>query len=166
MEEYTLLVDKNDEYKGVKLRSELTQSDIIRISSVWIHDSQGNILLAQRGFNKKKDPGKWGPAVAGTHSEGDTYESNAIRETMEEIGVVLAEKNFLARKKFFVERPQESFFCTVFLAQVEKTAQLTVDPVEVAAVKWFTRNELITALEDRNADFIRSVRYYFDLFEK
>jgi len=49
-----IIVNKNDKIIGYKERGTLKSSDIYRVSSLWIQNSQGKILLAQRSFNKKK----------------------------------------------------------------------------------------------------------------
>ena len=41
-----------------------------RVSALWVTDSKGRILLAQRVLTKRHNPGKWGRAVAGTVEEG------------------------------------------------------------------------------------------------
>ena len=45
------------------------------------------IVERQTAFDKKYDPGKWGPSAAGTVEEGETYQSNIIKELQEEIGL-------------------------------------------------------------------------------
>ena len=83
-------VNENDEVVEVfegKNWGDLHPESIYRVSSLWITNSKGEVLLARRAFNKKHDPGKWGPAVSGTVEEGETYESNIIKETEEELGI-------------------------------------------------------------------------------
>ena len=81
------IVNDQDEIIGYKKRGTLVQADIYRVAALWVTNSKGEILLAQRQLGKRHDPGKWGPAVAGTVDEGETYESNIIKETEEEIGL-------------------------------------------------------------------------------
>ena len=57
------------------------------MSSLWVMNSKGEVLLAQRVFDKKHDPGKWGPAVAGTVEKGEDYDSNMLKEAGEEVGL-------------------------------------------------------------------------------
>lgn len=53
-----------------KSRDDIDYSkDIFRTASLWITNSNGDILLAQRKFDKKVDPGKWAEAVVGTVEE-------------------------------------------------------------------------------------------------
>ena len=49
-----VIVNENDEIIGSKERGTLNQSDIYRVSALWIQNSKGEILLAQRSFNKKR----------------------------------------------------------------------------------------------------------------
>ena len=81
------VVNQQDEIIGYKEKSLITTDDIYRVSALWITDTTGRILLAKRAFTKSRHPGLWGPAVAGTVEEGETYESNIIKEAEEEIGL-------------------------------------------------------------------------------
>src|SRR3989344_2570418 len=87
MSEKTIIVDEHDNPIGLKDREDITSEDIYRVSLLWITNSKGEILLARRAYTKSHDPGKWGPAVAGTVEEGETYESNIIKEAEEELGL-------------------------------------------------------------------------------
>ena len=70
MSEEIIIVDKEDNIIGYKDRYKLDPSDIYRVSALWLTNSKEDILLAQRSFDKKHYPGKWGPAVAGTVKKG------------------------------------------------------------------------------------------------
>jgi isopentenyl-diphosphate Delta-isomerase len=77
MSEKIIIVDENDNVVGAKEKSDIDYSkDIYRSSALWIFNSGGEILLAQRSVKDDRHPGHWGPAVAGTVDEGETYESN------------------------------------------------------------------------------------------
>jgi len=81
------IVNEQDEIIKVVDIKDRKPGEICRITGLWLTDPEGNILLAQRAFNKKLSPGLWGPAAAGTVEEGETYESNIIKEAEEEIGL-------------------------------------------------------------------------------
>jgi isopentenyldiphosphate isomerase len=82
-----IIVNDQDEIIGYKERGTVQLEDIYRVSALWVTNSQGDILLAQRSFNKKHHPGGWGPAVAGTVDEDESYEENIIKEATEEVGL-------------------------------------------------------------------------------
>jgi len=147
-----IIVNDQDEIIGHKERGTLVKEDIYRVSALWITNSNGDILLAQRKFTKKHDPGKWGPAVAGTIDEGETYDSNIIKEAEEEIGLkdiqpkagpklrVTGEHNYFGQwYKLVVNKPAEDF-----LIQAE----------EVEQVKWFTRSELGQELREHPSTYL------------
>jgi len=88
MQDLYQIVDDQDNLIGAKPRNEIDfKNDYYRISGLWLTNSKGQILIAQRLLTKDKDPGKWGPAAAGTLEVGETYESNAYKEADEEIGL-------------------------------------------------------------------------------
>src|SRR3989338_1951374 len=93
-----IIVNDEDEGVGVKDRETLDYSkDIYRVSALCIANSHGQSLLAKRAYTKKHNPGKWGPAAAGTVEEGESYESNITKEAREELGIEQA--SLLKKKK-------------------------------------------------------------------
>jgi isopentenyldiphosphate isomerase len=81
------IVDENDHIIGYKERGALDSKDIFRTASLWITNSNDDVLLAQRKYDKKVDPGKWAEAVGGTVEGGDSYSDTIIREAEEELGL-------------------------------------------------------------------------------
>jgi isopentenyldiphosphate isomerase len=54
------VVNEKDEIIGHKDRADVDPSvDIVRSASLWITNRNGDILLAQRKFTKRNNPGKW-----------------------------------------------------------------------------------------------------------
>lgn len=139
------IVDKQDNVIGVKERAELDyNADIYRVAALWVSNDKGEVPLAQRAQNKDKDPGVWGPAVAGTVDDGEDYDSNIYKEAEEEIGLkgVVFEKS----AKIFVPAPR-MYFCQIYTCKLNLPAnEFKPDPVEVAGVKWIDlevlKNEL------------------------
>lgn len=102
------IVNEKDEIIGTKERSEIDYTtDIYRVSALWITNSLGQALLAKRAATKDKDPSKWGPAVAGTIEEGETYDSNIYKEAEEEIGLTGVE--FTKTRKLYTDHPRKAF---------------------------------------------------------
>lgn len=162
--EKIVIVNENDEIIGHKERGTLNQSDIYRVAALWIQNSKGQILLAQRSFNKKNHPGKWGPAVAGTIDEGESYESNIIKEAEEEIGL----KNQKFQKSFHHFRDGEHrHFTQWFFALVDKKIEeFTIQEEEVEKIKWFTREELLSELKNNPDKFLKAIPECVNFFNK
>ncbi len=91
MTDFTI-VDSNDNPIGAKHRQDKQYDDIYRVAALWLTDSiTGDVLLAQRKWTKKNNPGKWAAAVSGTVEPNETYEINIVKEIEEEIGLTAME---------------------------------------------------------------------------
>ena len=151
------IVNENDEIIEYKDKKEADKNPelIYRVSSLWVTNTDGKILLAQRAFNKKHDPGKWGPAVAGTVEEGETYESNIIKETEEEIGlkniklIPGTKKRKITAYNYFVQE--------FLLTLPAGFNDFEVQKDEVEQIKWFTEEELKKKLAEHPDDFLKGI---------
>jgi isopentenyldiphosphate isomerase len=122
------IVDEQDNIIGSKPRNEIDfKNDYFRISGLWLTNSHGQVLIAQRHLTKDKDPGLWAPAAAGTLEVGETYESNIYKEAEEEIG--LSGITFAVGPKMKFDEPRKDEF----------VLQLS----EVEQVKWIDKYDLV-----------------------
>lgn len=151
--------DEVIEYKDINNRD---NKDIIRVSGLWIVDRDGNTLLAQRSFNKKHGPGQWGPAVAGTVEEGETYESNIIKEAEEEIGLKDI-KPILGPK--YRRSTTHEYFSQWFILEISKDTHLEVQKEEVENVKWFSKVELEKLVEEKPEMFLQNFKQYMEIYK-
>ena len=154
--EQIIIVDKNDVVIGTKARADVSADDIYRSSALWITDQSGNILLAQRSFNKSHDAGKWGPAVAGTNAERESYEQNIMKEAAEEIGLKLKNPKKLAKK--FFKNDTESYFAQWFTTVIRKNETLKPQKEEVEELGWFSREDLQMLLKEMPDMFVDSAQ--------
>lgn len=152
--EKIIVVDDEDNLLGVKDRGSLTRLDIYRVSALWITNNKGQIFLAKRAYTKKNDPGMWGPAVAGTVEEGETYKLNMVKEAEEELGL----KNLKLKEgpKQRVKSPH-NHFTQWFFSELKDDVLLDFDKKEVAEVKWFDKEELITIVEKNPEKIVPSM---------
>lgn len=129
------IVDDHDKLIGIKERKEVDyKNDIYRVSALWLTNSKGQTLLAKRAAVKDKDPGKWGPAVAGTIDEGETYDDNIYKEAMEEIGLEGAD--FTKGLKIRITQPR-NYFCQWYFVTLDREADTFVmQEDEVDELEW------------------------------
>lgn len=152
-----IIVNGQDEFIGHKERHGIAKDDIYRVAALWVTNSRGDILLAQRKFTKSHDPGKWGAAAAGTLDEGETYESNLIKEAEEELGLknikpALGPKNRVTG--------EHNYFEQWYTLKIDTLAEdLTIQEDEVEQVKWFTRAELERDLRDHPNKYLKGMRW-------
>lgn len=158
-----IIVDENDNIIANKERETLKAEDIYRVSALWLTNSNGEILLARRALTKSHSPGKWGPAVAGTVEEGETYDSNIVKETEEEIG--LKNIKFKQGPKIKISPGQHSYFCQWYLAEIDKPLEeFKIQKREVEEIKWFSKKEIKKKLQKNPNEFIYSVNQWIKLF--
>ncbi len=157
-----IIADENDNITASKGRESLEAGDIYRVSALWLINSKGDILLARRALSKTHSPGKWGPAVAGTIEDGETYDSNIIKETEEELGL----KNIKFEKGSKIKiSGKYNYFCQWYSAEIDKMAEeFKIQESEVAEVKWFSRKELKKKLRENPEEFIASTSRWINLF--
>ncbi len=129
------IVDNQDTLIGVKERSEVDyKTDIYRVSALWLTNLKGQTLLAKRAPVKDKDPNKWGPAVAGTIDEGETYDVNIYKEAEEEIG--LTGEQFKKGPKMLIKHPR-TYFCQWYFVSLDRnTDNFMMQEDEVAELAW------------------------------
>lgn len=102
-----------------------------------------SLLLIERARHPR-DP--WSGHLAfpgGRVEDGDAHpRSAAMRETAEEVGVVLGEHEFVARVGTFPARPM-SLAISVHAFALERTPTLELDPAEVADAFWVPLTHLL-----------------------
>lgn len=155
------IVNEQDEIIGYEDRSNQNPKNITRISALWVTDKNGNVLLAQRAFSKKIDPGVWGAAVAGTVEEGETYESNIIKEAEEEIGLMGIKPSLGPKIR---RSTSHEYFAQWFTVVVPADYQFKKQDQEVEEIKWFTKDELRKSFNEKPEMFITNFNQYFSYF--
>lgn len=136
------VVDRSDRVIGLKSREELDlEKDIVRSASLWITNNRGEVLLAQRKFTKRTDPGKWAEAVGGTVDGKDSYEETIYREAEEELGI-LGQKFILGPKQFIAGPPNSYFVQWYYLTLDWPIEKFTPQKSEVEQVAWWIMDEL------------------------
>jgi isopentenyl-diphosphate delta-isomerase len=155
------IVDENDNIIDYIERDDRDVNSIYRVSYLWVTDTDGKILLARRAFNKKHDPGKWGPAVAGTVEENETYEENIIKEAEEELGLVNIQA-VLGMKRRVSTKYQ--YFSQEFLLKLPSGFNsFKIQEDEVAEIKWFTEEELKKELKENPDIFLKGIHDRFSI---
>ena len=82
------VVDEHDEVTGQATRGEVHAQGLLhRAVHVLVFNKRGDILLQQRSMLKDAHPGVWDSSVSGHLDAGEAYETAAVRELAEEMGI-------------------------------------------------------------------------------
>lgn len=165
MKPLNYLVDETDEVIGEAQRHEIDfAQDIYRVTGVWVINSDNQALIAQRKFTKKKDPGLWGPSVAGTVEVGETYDDNARKEAEEEIGMQGFELTKL--EKIRVRTPQ-NYFCQYYGVKVDwPVEKFVAQEDEVEQLRWVNIDDLKQDIQNNPEKYIKSMAQSLTVLEE
>lgn len=157
------VVNEKDEIIEYKERADVDPTvDIVRSASLWITNSNGDILLAQRQFTKRSNPGKWSEAVGGTVEGDDDYESTMLREAKEEIGISV--ERYEIGPKQFVSSPTKYFvqwYTAVIDAPIET---FSIQEEELEQVAWISKEQFVKELNDSPEKYIDEIQDIAHLF--
>jgi isopentenyldiphosphate isomerase len=142
------LIEVVNENNGEKTGQALPRAEVLskqlwcRTTNIYILNRKGEILCHQRSLNKERYPGAWSTHFGGHLSQGEDYESNALKEVSEELGVHIpfiklvpwrTTKNDKAR--IWVRE-----YMTVFDGDISK---LSVQQSEVEQLKWCSIEQIM-----------------------
>ncbi len=159
MTEQYIVVDENDTIVGYKERREDIHptKEYYRITGLRLTNSQGDIFIAQRAWNKRLDPGKRCPAVSWTVEKWESYEQNMIKEMEEEIGLTGVPLTLWPKYKRTWDCPNH--FTQMFFAKVDKDiSEFTIEEWSVEAVKWISKDELKKDIAAHPDHYITSMK--------
>jgi len=157
------IVNEQDEIIKYIDRAEKQPWEISRVAGLWVTNKRGDVLLAQRSFDKKIDPGKWGPAVGGTVEEGETYEQNIIKEAEEEIGLT----GMILKTEHKNRRStNHEYFGQWFSTVVDSNYPFVKQDSEVEQIKWFSKEELIKSFKENPENYLPSFGSNIEYFLK
>ncbi len=144
--------DINNKFLGVKTREFCHGENpkcYHKAVYIWIRNKKGQILVQQKSLNKTHSPGKWDMPVAGHVKAGEPILDACVRETQEELGILIPKKDFVFKQQFLYEKGHQ--FCEIFV--VNKNVDLktiTLQAEEVAQVKWLNFDEFANLLFSTN----------------
>ena len=139
-------VDKDDNVIGTVWKSEAHRdlNIIHREVAVCLFSKKGEVLLAQRSFDKKNDPGAWKMTSAGHPLSGESPETAVKRELFEELGInvdpVFYGKYFSSHN--IQGENQESRFTWLYYALLDEYPKTVLQKSEINDAKWVKVQDL------------------------
>lgn len=172
--EYIDIVTKEGKPTGKsELKSVIHQKGLYHHTAhIWFYTKNGDILLSQRSEKKAICPLMWDVSVAGHVDAGETIISAAIRETKEEISLIIYETDLQKIGVFecfqsYENGIQDNEFHNTFVSELKVSlSELAIQEEEVEAIKLISLNNfkaLIDNIDDDNLHFVPSNKSYYQI---
>ncbi len=130
------VVNDRDEVIGQKLRREVHRDgDKHRAVHVLVFNARGEVFLQKRSMAKDTYPGTWDSSSSGHLDCGEDYDSCAIREVREELGLHLEE---CPKPLFKVDACLETGQEFVWIYRCEHEGPFVLQPEEIERGGWFS----------------------------
>lgn len=145
------VVDADDQVTGTATRAEVHAQKLThRAVHVFVFNKRGDLLLQKRSLLKDMCPGLWDSSVSGHLDSGESYETAAVRELEEEMGIAAeTAPEEIARITPGVETGWEH----VRLYRIRHDGALRFPSAEVDAAMWFPPAEITAWISAHPADF-------------
>ncbi|XKT74199.1 MAG: NUDIX domain-containing protein [Patescibacteria group bacterium UBA2163] len=150
-------VNKDDEViGGGSISDGVMQGVVFRASRVLLINEHGEALLQQRSSDMLLYPSRWNESATGHVDVGEEYIDAAARELQEEISVsdiILTELGTFFAEEIAPEGLPRYSFNRLYVGVYPETMLPSVDPKEVAQVRWVPFDELATWINEKPEDF-------------
>ena len=145
------VVNERDEVIGKKPRREVHRDgDKHRAVHVLMFNSLGEVFLQKRSMTKDTFPGAWDSSASGHLDSGEDYDTCAIRELREELGLNL---EACPKRLFKIGACLETGQDFVWVYRCEQEGPFTLHPEEIETGGWFTPAFVSKWMEEKPTDF-------------
>ncbi|MBQ7783761.1 MAG: NUDIX domain-containing protein [Oscillospiraceae bacterium] len=142
------IYDKDRTLTGrtMKRGEPIADGDYHLVVHVCVFNTNGQMLIQQRQPFKEGWSNLWDITVGGSAVAGDTSRSAAVREVMEEIGLVLSEDEL---RPVMTVNFNGGFDDMYVVTRDVDLSSLKLQYEEVQAVKWADMDEILSMIEDK-----------------
>ncbi len=151
------VVNADDVVTGQATRGEVHRQKLWhRAIHVLVFNRAGEVFLQKRSQLKDSAPGCWDSSCSGHLDAGETYDTAAVRELGEELGLrVLTAPRRILRE---VARP-ETGWEFVWVYRLEHEGPFTLHPAEIETGAWRTPAAVSSAVAETPAAFAPAFRH-------
>ena len=149
-EEIFDVVNERDEVIGQAPRREVHRRKLChRAVHVLVFNAKGELFLQKRSMKKDCYPGAWDSSASGHLDQGEDYDTCAVREVREELGVQITPPRRLFKIDSCAETGQEF----VWIYQCEHEGPFVLHPEEIETGGWFTTETISRWMAEKPDEF-------------
>ena len=145
------IVNERDEVIGQAPRREVHARGLWhRAVHVLVFNAHGEVFLQKRSMLKDTAKGKWDSSSSGHVDTGEDYDTCAVRELREEIGLMLTQT---PQRLFKINACKETGweFCWVY--RCEHEGPFTLHPNEIETGGWVAPESVTRRVQEKPDDF-------------
>ncbi|HSY54547.1 MAG TPA: NUDIX domain-containing protein [Opitutaceae bacterium] len=155
-EEFFDVVNERDEPVGRATRREVHARGLLhRAVHVLVDDGAGRIFLQKRSMKKDTSPGRWDSSSSGHVDAGEDYDTTAVRELGEELGLYAP---VVPVRWFRVEACAETGEEFVWVYRLRAAGPFVLNADEIESGGWFTPAEIAAWVRSRPEEFAPAFR--------
>lgn len=166
-EEIIYVVNEKDQFVRKATRKEVRENALLhRAARVIIINNENKFLIQKRSKTKDINPGLWDMGIAETVSEGDSYESTAMRGLLEELGIIRLSNIQMMHSVIFKLKyisQNHNVLCKVYLLTYSGKIELQAEEVDEAG--FATSAEIKLLIENKQFSPVGKIVFekYFEL---
>jgi isopentenyl-diphosphate delta-isomerase type 1 len=150
-EEIFDVVNERDEVIAHKPRSEVHARGLLhRAVHVLVFNARGEVFLQMRSAKKDRHPSVWDSSASGHVDSGEDYDTTAVREVWEEIGLKLAQ---VPQRLFKIDACAETDAEFVWVYRAASGGPFVLHPEEIDRGEWFAPDTVTRLTRERPQDF-------------
>lgn len=153
-DEWFDVVNERDEVVGREMRR------IVHATGLWhravhilVFNRQGEVFLQKRSMLKDLSPGLWDSSCSGHVDSGEDYDTAAVRELGEEIGIRIGTP---PDRWFRLEACEETGWEFCWIYRLRHEGPFVLHPEEIETGEWLAPAELARRMAARPQDYCSS----------
>lgn len=157
------VVNERDEVIDRKPRSVVHRLGLLhRAVHVLVFNSRGEIFLQKRSMKKDRQPGLWDSSASGHVDSGEDYDTTAVREMREEIGLTLPQP---PARLFKIDACAETDQEFVWVYRCESEGPFQLHPDEIERGGWFGPSEVSQWMVRRPEEFASALLFIWKMLK-
>jgi isopentenyldiphosphate isomerase len=145
------VVNERDEVIGRQPRSEVHRLGLMhRAVHVLLFNARGQVFLQKRSMSKDRQPGLWDSSASGHLNSGEDYDTCAVRELQEELGLELSA---VPQRLFKLGASAETDQEHVWVYRCEADGPFRLNAEEIERGGWFAPEGVTRWMAERPQDF-------------
>lgn len=151
------VVDERDQVIGRATRKEVHEKNLRhRAIYVFIFGADRRIYLQKRSMLKDYAPGAWAASCSGHLDAGEDYDTAAVRELKEELGLSCAET---PERWLRYRACEETGWEFVWVYRMGSDGPFVLNEAEIESGEWFTHQQITEGVLNRPEEFAPSFRF-------